>query len=455
MRTKAFKYAGINMFFLLVLIFTQCEKMEDTYRQFYEDGETVYVGKADSILASPGRNRIELSWLLMSDPKVTSYKIYWNNRKDSITGQLTKTAEIDTVRVLLSDMEENIYHFEVYHYDEDGNSSIAASTLGRVYGDKYQQSIIQRRLESVLRERRDVVFQWDEAETDVLGVEVEYVNQLGVTNKHFVIDDVIVDTVLSVKYGTEIKYRTAFLPAPTAIDTFYTEYETLMIDLPIPTDGLVAHYPLNNDALDYSVNKNHAVHVSASPTTNRDNEPEKAFRFDGVGDYIEIPAQDFLSIANTGQLTISLWMRPDVTNFVNYESSGYVNFFAKGEVGQYEYTFRINNENVSSSSRITTYAYNLSGSGRSTYVQEIIQPSEWMHIVVVYDYLNNKIDIYKNGTYVRGATNYTSGYAPAIGTAPLRIATRDFGSYFEGAFDDLRIYNRVLTAGEIRTLYNE
>ncbi|MPN08047.1 hypothetical protein SDC9_155323 [bioreactor metagenome] len=78
-----------------------------------------------------------------------------------------------------------------------------------------------------------------------------------------------------------------------------------------------------------------------------------------------------------------------------------------------------------------------------------------MHIVVVYDYLNNKIDIYKNGTYVRGATNYTSGYASAIGTASLRIATRDFGSYFEGAFDDLRIYNRVLTAGEIRTLYNE
>lgn len=455
MRTNLFKYTGIGVISLLVLFFSRCEKMEDTYKQFYQDGETVYVGKADSLITRPGKNRIELSWLLLSDPKVTSYKVYWNNRSDSVIGVVHKTAEIDTVSVLFHELEENIYHFEVIHYDKNGNSSIVASTVGQVFGENYQQSLLQRRLLSASRDRRDVAFEWDEAEMEVIGVELEYVNQENNSLKHFIGDDIIFDTLKNVKRDEEILYRTAFLPAPNAIDTFYTEQASLMVDYPIPTDGLVAHYPFDNNAQDYSQNQNHASYISANATTNRNDEAKKALYFDGIDDYVEIPTQDYLSIANTGQLTVSVWIRPDVLNFVNYESNGYVNFFGKGETGQHEYTFRINNANISSPSRITTYAFNLSGSGRSTYVQEDYEPYEWMHIVVVYNYLGNTIQIYKNGNYVRAATNYTSGYAPGIGSAPLRIATRDLNGFFEGAFDDLRIFNRTLTAQEIKTLYNE
>ena len=73
----------MNKYFLLLLLaataFQSCKKMDDIYREFYESGETVYVGKADSIKVRGGNERVELTWLLLSDPKVASYKVYWNN----------------------------------------------------------------------------------------------------------------------------------------------------------------------------------------------------------------------------------------------------------------------------------------------------------------------------------------------------------------------------------------
>ena len=95
-----------NILILLVLsllfsIFTSCENMEDTYKEFVGDGETVYIGKADSIKARGGRNRLELSWLLLSDPKVSSFKVYWNNKGDSIEGDLVKTENVDTVKLMM------------------------------------------------------------------------------------------------------------------------------------------------------------------------------------------------------------------------------------------------------------------------------------------------------------------------------------------------------------------
>jgi len=41
--------------------------------------------------------------------------------------------------------------------------------------------------------------------------------------------------------------------------------------------------------------------------------------FDGIDDYIEIPDSPDLSLATTGQLSVSAWIRPDVLTFPNSE----------------------------------------------------------------------------------------------------------------------------------------
>lgn len=222
-----------------------------------------------------------------------------------------------------------------------------------------------------------------------------------------------------------------------------------------PTSGLVAYYKFNSNGNDSSGNGNHATHVSANLTRDR-NGQYKSYKFNGINQYIEIPDNNLISIATTGKLSISVWMRPDRKNFSNHQGSGYVHWMGKGVSGQHEYVFRMYNFNSPRPNRTSCYAFNLTGGlGAGSYVQESITTGQWIHYVAIYDYPNNKIQIYKNG--VLKDTDTFSGYSivPGNGTAPLRIGTRDFNSYFKGGIDDLRIYNRVLSSSEIVALYNE
>ena len=62
--------------------------------------------------------------------------------------------------------------------------------------------------------------------------------------------------------------------------------------------------------------------------------PNSTLVFDGTDDYGEIPDTPRLSLASTGHLSVSAWIRPDVLSFPVYESTGYVHWMGKGEPGQ-------------------------------------------------------------------------------------------------------------------------
>lgn len=68
--------------------------------------------------------------------------------------------------------------------------------------------------------------------------------------------------------------------------------------------------------------------------------------FDGQDDYIEIPDSPDFSVATTGQISISAWIRPDVLTFPVSQSTGYIHWMGKGESGQHEWVFRMYNLNT-------------------------------------------------------------------------------------------------------------
>ncbi|WKX76712.1 LamG domain-containing protein [Zobellia laminariae] len=228
-------------------------------------------------------------------------------------------------------------------------------------------------------------------------------------------------------------------------------------DTPVgPTAGLVAHYPFDGNGEDATDHNNHAAWVFANPAKDRFNKDNGSFHFDGKVQYIEIPDTDDLSIATTGELTISVWMNPDVLDFDNTEASGYVHWMGKGETGQHEYVFRMNNKNGNQPNRISSLVYNLSGgSGTSAYVQKTVVPNEWIHIVAVYNKNKDTVKLYRNGELEGTSTFSKYSVNPENGWFSLRVGTRDFKSYFKGSIDDLKIYNRALTNAEIASLYNE
>lgn len=175
-------------------------------------------------------------------------------------------------------------------------------------------------------------------------------------------------------------------------------------------------------------------------------------KFDGIDDYIEIADDARLSVATTGSLTIAAWMRPDVLAFPNFESTGYVHWLGKGEIGQQEWTFRMYNETTtdmpSRPNRISFYVFNLQGGiGIGSYFQEPVQAGEWIHVTGIADGQNTLI--YKNGVLKRTRA-YSGIITPEHGAAPVRIGTRDLNSFFLGAIRGVRIWSRALEPSEVK-----
>lgn len=214
----------IYILFLTIPLLNSCESLEDTYKEFTESGEITYIGKADSIKTRGGRNRIELSWLLLSDPKVSNYKIFWNNQNDFVEDRVVKTSQVDTVKHIIEGIDEGEYQFDIYLYDDDGNSSIRSSVRGVVYGEDYERSLLNRTFTYMSRENEDLIIEWMATESDVLYTELEYKNTSGEIVNKIIESTNNVITLTDFPVGGEFTYRTVFIPEPTSLDHFYSAY---------------------------------------------------------------------------------------------------------------------------------------------------------------------------------------------------------------------------------------
>jgi hypothetical protein len=83
--------------------------------------------------------------------------------------------------------------------------------------------------------------------------------------------------------------------------------------------------------------------------------------FDGQNDYVEISDSADFSVATTGQLSVSAWIRPDVLTFPIFQGSGYVHWMGKGQAGQQEWVFRMYNQETTDTpprpNRISFYLF--------------------------------------------------------------------------------------------------
>lgn len=211
----------------LLLIASGCKKMDFNYKQFIGDGEIKYVSKADSLHVRGGDERAELSWLLMSDPSVSSYKIYWDNKQDSVMGKVVKTDDIDTIRVIVDNISEGSHEFQVYLLNDNGNTSVMASTMGKVYGTLYKRTLLNRLI------AHTQFFKGDQLEIEMglpeetfLYSEIKYLNTDDEWISRIIMPEVEIDTLSDFPNGGEFEMRSAFKPDSLALDTFYTEFET-------------------------------------------------------------------------------------------------------------------------------------------------------------------------------------------------------------------------------------
>lgn len=154
--------------------------------------------------------------------------------------------------------------------------------------------------------------------------------------------------------------------------------------------------------------------------------------FDGTNNYVELGINNMPSGALPR--TLSVWAN------VGSSNSGYRAIFNEGtyaanqqfQIGILSGSFNVNN-------------YSATWSDVATYTT-----GQWYHLVLTYD--GSNVLLYKNGGVVASATGITLN--TTIGK--LRIgANPNAAEKFNGSIDEVRVYNRVLSADEILQMYND
>lgn len=207
-------------------------------------------------------------------------------------------------------------------------------------------------------------------------------------------------------------------------------------------DGLVGAWcpslgPTAGTLLDRSGRNGHGTLVGMDQSTDWvQSGGAGALDFDGTNDTVEVPDSDSLDI--TGGITVSAWV-------YRRTASGYRVIVAKrvGSATPTAVNYQLN---------LHTTAGALEWYNLTEYISSYIVPTNvWTHVAGTVT-SGGVLNLWANGVSVYSAT----GVARVANTATLRIGTRpDGGEAFSGQMDDVAIWNRSLTAPEMRQLYTQ
>lgn len=236
------QYKGKNRFikmasYLIIMIvftfqFFSCDKMADNYKQFLEGGEIIYPGKVDSVKVFPGKYRIGLSWLILSDRSITSSIVFWHNGKDSTIVPIKRSSGIDTINIVLNNLLELPYTFNIVTTDALKNRSVKTEIVGTVYGNIYRGRLLNRAIRDlVYSETTGLNVKWVTPDKGTVEEEIVYTDIDG--NNHSVTCNTSLDSIWLAKYDPSktFSYKTSFIPDSMAIDTFETAFEEINPDI--------------------------------------------------------------------------------------------------------------------------------------------------------------------------------------------------------------------------------
>lgn len=215
---------NIILYCFSFLFLLACDGMNDNIKEYLDRGEINYIGRADSAIAMGGINRIKFMWKINMDPRITSGKIYWNDKQDSISFPIDRELidEEGYFTHILDDMPEGTFIFNLYHIGMDNSLSIGYEIPGTVYGDIYKSTLSPRKIKRVEALVDKVNLYWGDAGSSS-GVLFTYTNKKG---EKKTLDIPISETVTVIEdyiLGGEYYYKTTFLPEKGALDQFELE----------------------------------------------------------------------------------------------------------------------------------------------------------------------------------------------------------------------------------------
>ena len=218
-------------------------------------------------------------------------------------------------------------------------------------------------------------------------------------------------------------------------------FEFSVINQNAISQGLVAWYPFDGNASDMSGDGNHGTVNGATLGADRHGVGSKAYNFDGVNDWIDFNTVSFGgTLERQNDYSISFWLKLAYSNnwgrvFNNYSNSNPC--FIIGSVGSGSHNFFV---------RDTSGIYEVIGFG------DKVDDMNWQHLAVQKN--GNVFSSFLNSEFFESKTFSGSDY---INSETFKLAKTPHGGDFifvNCSIDDVRIYDRALSAAEVQALYN-
>jgi hypothetical protein len=245
-----------------------------------------------------------------------------------------------------------------------------------------------------------------------------------------------------------MKYLKIIIFAVIFLSGYRTAYAAITIR-PMLNTGLVGYWSMDEGAgtiaNDQSGYRNNGA---ITDSTWADGKIGKALLFDGSSGNVDVGLGSSLKI--TGSITVSAWVNLTSINAAGTDDD----IFSKSQSGN-DFCWQLKGTEDCGSE---TIGLMISADG-TTYGQRCgtttLSIATWYHIAGVYNVAAQTIDVYLNGVLDNGTlvnSVPSSIYNPDI---PPTIGNRySGGEATHGTIDEVRIYNRAMSAGEIKRLYN-
>jgi len=206
------------------------------------------------------------------------------------------------------------------------------------------------------------------------------------------------------------------------------------------TRGLAGYWSFDEGggtiANDASGNNNHGTLANGPKWTQGKN--GGALQFDGKDDYVNCGDSSSLDI--TDEITIETWIKPETDS---------VSYVAAKEIleGETWYGYRLDQY---TGNIVRADIWTDGDQGR---LSGAISLNSWNHIVVVYSKNEEITRLYVNG--ILKDDDYTTGDIRTASSRNLFVGNSNSLQYqFNGAIDEVKIYNRALSEAEVRYHYN-
>jgi len=229
----------------------------------------------------------------------------------------------------------------------------------------------------------------------------------------------------------------------------------------VPTNGLVAWWPFNGNAIDESVNTNDGTVNGATLTADRFGNSNSAYNFNvfnwtfgSGGDYIYVP---FASTFNSSNITVSVWFLKDSNYITNQSRLSIIKRYEGGYSNPNGQSWGIyvkkNGDSIASfilpPNTTNSYASFLDDTGPK------VQSNQWHNAAFTFN--GNVMLTYYDGQLISSSPsngmllNANGNSGISIG---MSIQANGHWDPYNGKIDDVGIWNRALTQQEINTLYN-